>query len=78
MPLPSPNSSEDKDSFISRCVSELHDKNEFSSQDQRLAVCYSRWEDKKESSTIEIVKEFQIPGTDMILEKGDKIFILKA
>lgn len=33
--------------------------------------------DKKESVVIEIDEETQLPGTDIILEKGDKIEILK-
>ena len=33
---------------------------------------------KKEDRIIEIQEEIQIPGTDIILEKGDKIEILEA
>lgn len=49
MPLPKPESGEEKQDFVSRCVSELHDKDEFSDNKQRLAVCFSQWERKNES-----------------------------
>lgn len=48
MPLPTPNDGEDKNTFISRCVSSISDKDEFDSQDQRVAVCYSQWEETNE------------------------------
>lgn len=51
MPLPTPNSGEEKQDFISRCVSEISDKGEFDSNKQRVAVCYSQWE-KNESMNI--------------------------
>lgn len=82
MPLPVPNSNENKNEFVSRCVSKLNDDKEFKSQDQRLAVCYSQWEEKKENmkkteknNIIEVQKEVKIGK--IILEKGDKIEILE-
>lgn len=45
MPLPEPQSDEKKDEFIDRCMSEA---TEFEDDDQRLAVCQSLWDSKKE------------------------------
>jgi len=43
MPLPSPKGKEDKNSFVSRCVSELTDKGEGKDQKQRVAICISKY-----------------------------------
>ena len=48
MPLPTPKDGESKNDFIGRCVSTLHNKDEFDSNDQRVAVCYSQWEKANE------------------------------
>jgi hypothetical protein len=49
MPLPTPNKGEDKDKFISRCMSNGVMKKEFPEQEQRVAVCHSQWRKKGES-----------------------------
>jgi len=46
MPLPTPKGSESKDEFISRCVVDLENKGEGSSNDQRVAICISQWEEQ--------------------------------
>jgi len=43
MPLPNPRKDEDKNSFISRCMSNETMKSEFPDQKQRTAVCFSQW-----------------------------------
>jgi len=85
MPIPTPKSEEKEKDFISRCISTLTKAEDYDSHDQRIAVCYTTWRNKKgntmkknEESVIEIQEEIQIPGTDVILEKGDKIRILEA
>lgn len=50
MPLPKPKPNEEKKEFLGRCISMLHDKDEFDSQDQRVAVCFSQWERKYEEA----------------------------
>lgn len=78
MPIPAPRGKESKDDFISRCISTLSDKGEFDSQDQRVAVCFDAWRDAKENKLmkkIRVKEEFQLPGTSIILEKGDVILI---
>jgi len=45
-----PRAGENEDEFISRCMSSL--EGEFPDQDQRLAVCYSSWEDRFEQEHI--------------------------
>jgi hypothetical protein len=43
MPIPTPNDGEDKDKFISRCMSSDVMNREYPDGDQRLAVCNSQW-----------------------------------
>ena len=45
MPIPKPKRTEDKASFIDRCVSDELMKDEYPNQSQRLAVCYIAWRD---------------------------------
>ena len=47
MPLPTPGKDEDQDAFISRCMANDAMKEEFPKQDQRAAVCYDLWRDKR-------------------------------
>jgi hypothetical protein len=49
MPLPEPKKNESKEKFIKRCAGSDVMNKEFSDNDQRLAVCYSRWESKGEN-----------------------------
>ena len=44
MPIPKPNSGETRDKFISRCVVELTDENDFDNVEQRVGVCSQQWE----------------------------------
>jgi hypothetical protein len=41
MPLPTPNDGEERQSFISRCMSAV--KDEFEDKKQRVAVCFGQW-----------------------------------
>jgi len=47
MPLPTPSEGENRQSFVSRCVSNKTVKSDFKKQSQRLAVCYSQWRKSK-------------------------------
>jgi hypothetical protein len=52
MPLPKPHNKEEKDKFISRCMSDEGMKSEFKNDKQRVAICLSifkREEKAKES-----------------------------
>lgn len=53
MPIPEPESDEDEQEFISRCAEEMYEDpeldDEFPDRDQKLAVCYSKWERQNES-----------------------------
>jgi len=42
-PIPSPSGSEDQDTFIGRCMKEIGGEYD---QDQALAICYKKYEDK--------------------------------
>lgn len=48
MPIPKPNKGEQKDAFISRCMSNGTMKKEFPDQAQRSAVCNTAWKRKSE------------------------------
>ena len=52
MPIPKPKKNEEKNEFISRCISTLSDMKEFKDNDQRIAVCFSQWERKDEKISI--------------------------
>lgn len=42
-PVPSPSGDEDEDTFIGRCIKEIGGEYE---QEQALAICYKKYEDK--------------------------------
>jgi hypothetical protein len=42
-PIPSPNSSEDEQSYISRCISEI--SSEYDQEGQAYAVCKGKWDE---------------------------------
>lgn len=42
-PIPSPSGNEDKDTYVSRCISEISGEYE---QDQAVAICIGKWEGK--------------------------------
>ena len=47
MPLPKPKPTEIQSEFIDRCMSNPTMKKEYTDVDQRLAVCYTQWREKK-------------------------------
>jgi hypothetical protein len=75
MPLPKPSDKEEKDEFVSRCMSEI--KTEFPDQDKRLAVCFSQWEDKdkkkEDSITMDTIERRMWPNAEFRLDgQGNK------
>ena len=52
MPLPSPRGKQDKNSFVSNCMSDETMKKEYPDTKQRAAVSHSKW--RKAEGTIEI------------------------
>lgn len=42
-PIPSPEGGEEKDKFVSRCISSIIDEYE---QDQAIAICIKKWEER--------------------------------
>ena len=42
-PIPSPNSEEKKEEYLSRCISNIIDEY---GQEQSAAICYNRWENQ--------------------------------
>lgn len=51
MPIPTPKKDESKDEFIDRCMSDNKMVEEYE-QDQRFAICMSKWEEKSESKHV--------------------------
>lgn len=51
MPIPSVKLNEDKEDFISRCMSSEKMKEEFPKEKIRLGVCFSQYEKAKKRST---------------------------
>lgn len=54
MPLPAPKKGESRDIFIGRCMSDENIKEDFPTQKQRLAVCFSQWASHKESKSLDV------------------------
>ena len=52
MPLPKPNKGEEKDTFISRCMSNDIMKEEYPKEKQRVAICYSQWKKEYKASSL--------------------------
>ncbi len=50
--MPKPRKGENKDDFISRCMSSEEAKNDFPDQDQRLAVCNSFWDQRNNEGSM--------------------------
>jgi hypothetical protein len=53
LPIPTPGDDEAEGDFISRCMSNETMKEDFPDNDQRLAVCFSRWEHRDEKTFAE-------------------------
>lgn len=43
MPLPTPHGDQSKEDFVAACMRSDVIQNEFDTQEQRLAVCFSQW-----------------------------------
>ena len=57
MPIPKPTAGEGKDEFISRCMSNETMKSDYPNNQQRVAVCYSSWNNsQKRNSNIHLEK----------------------
>ena len=76
MPLVKPNKNEQREDFMSRCMSDDKTTSEYPATDQRLAVCSSQYENRKkeEYSMNDIEKMGQAIKslTDVISSKAKK------
>lgn len=50
MPMPRPRGGESRDEFVSRCMDDDVMKEDFSDNDQRIAVCFRQWRDRDKAS----------------------------
>lgn len=62
MPIPKPHQNEKKKDFISRCMSDMSNKDKGMSNDQKYAICQQQWKDKAKASNIDAMKERLING----------------
>lgn len=58
MPIPEPKAGESREEFISRCMSAQ--SGEDRPQDQKLAICFSSWEDVKKSLFDRVVMNWNV------------------
>ncbi len=47
MPLPKPTSEEQQASFMKRCITDSTMETEYPNLQQRMAVCYMQWKNRK-------------------------------
>ena len=52
MPLPSPRKKEKKKDFVSRCISEVAKDPKFKDNQQRIAICYTQFDQAKASADV--------------------------
>lgn len=53
MPIPTPKNNEKRGDFVSRCVSDLSEKEEFKDNKQRVSVCINTFEDSSTVASVE-------------------------
>lgn len=52
MPIPTPNKDEDKNSFVSRCMSNDTMEKEYKDNDQRVAICLTQFRRKNPKASV--------------------------
>ncbi len=76
MPLPKPKNKEKKSDFVSRCISEVAKDPKFKDNKQRVAICYTQFDEaKSEAAIVGGVddEEFLIfAATPELIKKEDK------
>lgn len=70
MPLPQPQNGEKKSAFISRCMVDLSDKEEFKDNKQRAAVCYSQFEEAESKASIIVHDPFNEEDSYLFFSKA--------
>lgn len=91
MPIPKPKNGEEKDQFISRCMSDDIMQKEFPDDKKRAGVCYSQWKAKeiknsewfnREKKTVDVlsvsgkfVLEKTYGGEDKIIQLDNNILL---
>lgn len=69
MPIPKPNAGEEKNKFISRCISAIAD--EYTEEGQPYAICISSWEDK--FSSVQMMREKHLYELNRLRETTIKL-----
>ena len=65
MPIPKPSGGESESDFMSRCMDNTTMLAEYPDSDQRVALCLSSYNDKKE---IQVTEEFETSSIDIKAE----------
>jgi hypothetical protein len=79
MPLPTPNTDEPQDDFISRCMGDEAANEDFPDQEQRAAVCHRQWDDSQKSTPIGDTNALKaISRTDDELRVGNYIVLFNT
>jgi hypothetical protein len=52
MPLPKPGKQEKRSEFVSRCIGDKQTFKDFPDQKQRIAICYTQWDQAKASADV--------------------------
>jgi len=60
MPIPKPQTDEDKETFISRCMGDDTMNEEYPDDEQRAAICYQSWDDSQKTITQEDIANAEI------------------
>lgn len=65
MPVPEPKQDEDEQTFVSRCIKEMHHIDPDQKDKQIQAICYTQWREKRmmnQSEPIPILRSFESEG----------------
>jgi hypothetical protein len=68
MPLPVPQKKEKKKDFVSRCISEVAKDPKFKDNQQRIAICYTQYDEAKASADVVVGS-----GDDEFLDFAEKV-----
>jgi hypothetical protein len=67
MPLPKPGKKEKRSEFVSRCIGDKQTFKDFPDQKQRIAICYTQWQDAKANADVVVGS-----GDNEVLFSSDK------
>jgi type III secretion system FlhB-like substrate exporter len=72
MPLPTPQKKEKKKDFVSRCISEVANDPKFKDNQQRIAICYTQYDEAKASADV-VVGSGDDEFLDFVISKAQEV-----